>query len=328
MDKQQKENKQSMTKKPSRFGHFLIFFLIIILFAGIGSFTWQNYQLQKQNSQQIKNLQNAIQNIQQNINQQNENITNVQQTMQNFIATSSRSAKDWVVPEIEYLINSADINLRFNHNIPATIKLLQAADKRAEKLSDPALIDLRTALANDINALSAAPKVDTYGIALQIDAFSNQIMQVPVTPNALPQQSTRLKTQNLNTDKTFWEKLSKQSLQKLQHILIIKHHSQKIEPLLPEEQIYLKENIRLLLEQAKIGVLHRNIKIYAFSLKRAQQLITVCFENNLSAVQNVLDALQNLQKINVNPPMPNISASIRAAQKAAREISISEGTAS
>ena len=101
--------------------------------------------------------------------------------------------------------------------------------------------------------------------------------------------------------------------QKLENIIVIRHLDQPMPPLPTlEQQVYLKQNIKFMLEQAEWAVLHRESQIYNSTLQRANKMVNVYLAHNLSELNNIEQTLQKLQKININAPMPNLSRSIQA----------------
>ena len=280
-----------MTKKPAKKtpkvkGAVKIIFHVIILLIIIGSLVfigWQNYQLQNK----TQNLQTAIQQIQ------------IQRPV------------SWVLPQIDYIVQVANINLTINKDIPSSLNLLQTADKHLAKLNDPTFIPIRQALANDINTLQATPQVDIAGTISKIAALSEQIANLPITPSMPPKKAS--KTPPAKIPQSLWQQFWQVTGQKLKNIIVIRHLDHPMEPLPTlEQQVYLKQNIKFMLEQAEWAVLHRQSQIYNSALKRADQMLNVYLAHNLSELNNVEQTLQNLQKININPPMPDISQSIQS----------------
>jgi uroporphyrin-3 C-methyltransferase len=275
------------SKKPKIAIKIIFHLIILIIFVGCLVFLgWQNYQLQNK----TQSLQIALQKVQE------------------------QKPSDWVLPEIDYLIRVANINLHINRDIPVALNLLQTADKRLAILNNPAFIPIRQTLTNDIRTLQAAPKIDTAGTISQIAALSQQIENISITPKMLTKQKEKTSPKiKIKTQQSLWQRFWQVTGQKLKDIIIIRHLEQPIEPLPTlEQQVYLKQNIEFMLEQAEWAVLHRDSQIYNSALKRAEQMIHVYLAHNLSELNNVSQTLQKLQKININPPMPDISQSIQA----------------
>jgi uroporphyrin-III C-methyltransferase len=229
----------------------------------------------------------------------------------------SNAGTNIALPQIEYLIKLANIDLTLNNNIPLAIRALQTADNAAAKLSDPAIVGLRRALQHDIGALQAATVVDVPGIMMRLDNVSDQVANLPIIPEALPkaaeQNSAKQNIEPAVPPQSMWQKFYHFTLAKLSNIIVIQHHEQPVPALLSaSEQIYLAQNIQLLLDQAKWSVLYDDADIYSQSLVRANKMVKIYFSHNQTVVDKLSNELQDLQKINLKPTIPDISMSIKA----------------
>jgi len=302
-------------KTKSSLGKALIVIIIILMFLlCLGLIGWQNYQL--------LNLQTTLQQTQTNLKQQSSIIQSNQSNLQHVMKLISHDTIGWALLETNYLIKLADINLTINDNVPLAIKLLQTADNRIAALTDPSLIPLRRALTNDINTLQSTPKVDVWGIILRIETLNNQIGQTAIISNSFtkPKEHIVKQTETKVAPKLSWRNLWQVSLQKLKNIFVIRHQKDVPQPLLSlEQQVYLRQKIQLLLEQAQWAVMHKQPKIYHLCLQNVNKLVNVYFAHNQQAVQNISQVVEELQKIDIKPATPNISASIRAIHEAQQQ---------
>ncbi len=285
--------------------------IIILILLGLGALGWQAYNNQKQ----LNVLQTDVEQTQTSLTQQTNSLQTTQNKLADFAEKSTYSNKQWVLAEVKYLINLADINLATETGTKTAIKLLQMADKHIISQHDLALNDLHRALVSDITNLQAAPTVDISGIIIRINAINNQVSQIKFIPKTI-QEPQELALQDQN--KSLWHRIYHNTLTILQNIFVLRHHDTQIQPILTNvEQEYLLQNIDLTLGQAKWAVLHRKPKIYMAALQKTTQLIKYGFSHNIDAVQNILKTLQELQNVNVSPAVPNIDASKQQIAKVA-----------
>ena len=80
----------------------------------------------------------------------------------------------------------------------------------------------------------------------------------------------------------------------------------------PDQQLFLQQNLRLQLEAARISLLRGNQALYDTSLQTASQLLRDHFDGSDTGVQNYLEQIDKLAKLNVRPELPDISASLMA----------------
>jgi uroporphyrin-3 C-methyltransferase len=231
----------------------------------------------------------------------------------------SHAGTNIALPQIEYLIKIANINLTINNNIALAIRALQTADNTAAKLPDPAIINLRHALQHDIGALQAAAVLDIPGALMRLDNVSDQIANLSVIPEALPQPTETTATQQkpeLSANASIWQKFYYYTVDKLSHIIVIQRREPTVQPMLlsASEQVYLAQSVQLLIAEAKWSVLHSRSDIYSQTLVRADKLVKAYFAHNQNEADKISKELQELQKIDLQPKIPDISMSIQAIE--------------
>lgn len=300
----QEQNVATESKKCSlkcKLVHLIAALLIVI---GFSYFAWQNYQIKHLLATQTQQLSQQIQ----------------QQSSEKISLKTETSNPSWDLLEVQYLIRLADIHLSITKNIPQSIQLLTLADNRLATLiaSNPNLVMVRQALADNISALKLITVVDQVGIILKINALSDQIDKLPMPslPSKLAEPQHQVYIPATRTSQTFWQKFETASWEQLQNIIIVKHHEQPIIPILSEEQqIDLLQRIQLALNQAEWAVLHKQSTVYQASLQKVITLTNRYFSNAPSIANNIIASVKELQVIELNPKIPDISSSLQAIDK-------------
>lgn len=272
----------------------------------------------KETGKKVSSLQIQIQNMQKNLDQFRQATIDWQAQVQQKIASQPMAAdqSSWTLSEVNYLVQLANYQVTFSKDVMTAITLLQTADQRLASLSNPNFNQVRTVLAAALAALQAVPKVDTAGLLARINALQIQATQLPLlvpTSIVMPKEDSQ-KTQP--STKSDWRMSLKKSWESLQKLIVIRHHDQPIAPLLPQEQqIYLQQNLQLLLQQAQWAVLQRQETVYQSSLQQARMWVATYFTGNAAATQAMLQAIQELQQINVQPKTPDISNVLQVLQR-------------
>lgn len=247
------------------------------------------------------NVVNSLRNLQQQQQQQ-------QQALQQLQQMAAGNQNYWLLAEINYLVQLAEYTLHFTQDIPSAIKLLQAADERATQVNS---LDLRQLLAKNILTLQNIPPLDLAGITSRLNSLQQQIMQLPLRLPHTPAQVPGSNTSNSN-NLSPWQQALHSSWHTLQTLIVVRRTDQTIEPLLPEIQLaYLQQNLQLLLLQAQIAALRGQATSYQNSLQQAKNQITRYFAINALVTQSTLQTLLALQKINVQPTLPDLSGLIQ-----------------
>ena len=352
---------QSITKKPRTSAYFWLLLGLPALFAVIvvSWFGWQQWQimltdlerieylnieleahLKQANSQSIitsnrelehlenrKELSQQVINLQLQVNAQGARITEL----------GSTTRTDWYLSEAAYLARLASQRLQTERGTKNPLALLQKVDSILVEIDEGGMLAVRAAIAVDITALRLAGEIDIEGIVLELNALAVQIDELPmiqlsVNSSASNQDSDDNGLANLVVDESLsqrWSALIDEFTQSLGQLVQVKQRLQPIERVLSaSEESVVRNNVRLLLQQAANAALREQQSIYDLSLKRAQQWLTQYFQMN-SSVEVVKDRLIKLSVEQVVQELPFIDGSVNALEAfmIVRQSNLVEGSA-
>jgi uroporphyrin-3 C-methyltransferase len=352
---------QSITKKPLTSAYFWLLLGLPALFAVIvvSWFGWQQWQimladlerieylnveldahLKQANSQSIitsnrelehlenrKELSQQVINLQLQVNAQGARITEL----------GSTTRTDWYLSEAAYLARLASQRLQTERGTKNPLALLQKVDSILVEIDEGGMLAVRAAIAADITALRLAGEIDIEGIVLELNALAVQIDELPmiqlsVNSSASNQDSDDNGLANLVVDESLsqrWSALIDEFTQSLGQLVQVKQRLQPIERVLSaSEESVVRNNVRLLLQQAANAALREQQSIYDLSLKRAQQWLTQYFQMN-SSVEVVKDRLIKLSVEQVVQELPFIDGSVNALEAfmIVRQSNLIEGSA-
>lgn len=236
-------------------------------------------------------------------------------------AGRSTSEADWRLAEAQYLLRLANQRVLMEQRPEGALTLLRSADKVLADLDDVSLYGLRQALAQDIAKLEAVPKLDVEGTYLRLAALIEQSRELPTLSleqqRQLPDMLKEITPDAV--DETLQQDIQSalgRAMSSLESLVVIQQHDRAVEPLLsPEQGHYLRQNLQLLLEQAQLALLRQQQVIYETSLSRSIELIGRYFDAANSATQALSQALEQLNRLQVAPKMPNINGSLDKLQQ-------------
>ena len=352
---------QSITKKLRTSAYFWLLLGLPALFAVIvvSWFGWQQWQimltdlerieylnveldahLKQANSQSIitsnrelehlenrKELSQQVINLQLQVNAQGARIAEL----------GSTTRTDWYLSEAAYLARLASQRLQTERGTKNPLALLQKVDSILVEIDEGGMLAVRAAIAADITALRLAGEIDIEGIVLELNALAVQIDELPmiqlsVNSSASNQDSDDNGLANLVVDESLsqrWSALIDEFTQSLGQLVQVKQRLQPIERVLSaSEESVVRNNVRLLLQQAANAALREQQSIYDLSLKRAQQWLTQYFQMN-SSVEVVKDRLIKLSVEQVVQELPFIDGSVNALEAfmIVRQSNLVEGSA-
>ncbi|MFM5317126.1 uroporphyrinogen-III C-methyltransferase [Aeromonas veronii] len=212
---------------------------------------------------------------------------------------NDKRPNDWMLAESEYLVRMAGRKLWLEHDLVSAITLLGNADERIAALNDPSLMPIRKALAEDIAKLKGMPRIDREGLTLKLAALSDQIELLPLSTVSMPEAKAE-PDQAVSTNPDEWESnLKKNWVKFTENFITIRRRDGAVEALLsPQQEIFLRENLKTKLLQAQLSVYREQQALYEDSLDKAQRWLTQYFDTDNSAtryIQGEIDKLKGEQ---------------------------------
>ena len=301
--------------------------IAIALAAGIGLYNWGKHQsatqsatlealegqltaLQQQQQTQKTDLENIIK--QQGgaldaAKREQENLTRQLDEVQQKVATiSGTDAKTWLLAQSDFLVKLAGRNLWSDQDVTTAAALLKSADASLADMNDPSLIAARRAITEDIASLSAVSQVDYDGIILKLNQLSNQVDNLRLADNDNDSAPMDSDDTELSSTLSEW----RQNLVKSWHsfmdsFITIRRRDDTAVPLLaPNQDIYLRENIRSRLLVAAQAVPRHQNETYKQSLDNVSTWVRAYYDTEDAATKSFLETLDALSQQNITMDVP------------------------
>lgn len=306
--------------------HMLFALLIVAGIGGGGYFLWHSLQDIRQQlatstastRQQLATLAARTDQLEQHVNHAlPENIQTLQAQQQSLEeavgklrSEAGNDSRIWDAEEIAALLQIANDRLYLEKEIASSLAALEAADRHLRTLKNPSLLDVRRLLAEEIAALRSIANPDITGMALALGTLIEGIDRLPIANASLMEQN-----ESAAAAETGWRGVLHDLWKELKSLVVIKHHGEADRPLLaPDERYFLRQNLRLNLESARIALLRHDGRPYQQALRSAQEWITLYFDNDAPATAATLQELARLQRIDIAPSLPDISGSLNVLQ--------------
>ena len=231
----------------------------------------------------------------------------------------------WLANEAAFLVRLSAQRLLTSRDIAAAEALLTNADALLSEVDDPRFDLSRRALASDLAALAAAPRLDAVGLYARFSALIEQAERLQVGSRR-PEAEMTSEPDNswLGRAEAGW----RAAMAKLSSYLVIHSRSDDMAGLLtPDWENLVRQNIRMSLEQAQIAGLSANQALYAHAVGRAADSIALYAEHDPDRVAAMATELDALGTLNVAPEVPDLLASRAALADAIRSIDGDEAAA-
>ena len=234
---------------------------------------------------------------------------------------NSFSANDhdsWLRAEAQYLLRLANQRLIMAQDVVSAQALLDSADAIIKELDDAGLYDVRAAIAAEQAALRAVPKIDVEGIYLRLSALIEQADRLVIFQ--LPEQEEQPEPEYADDWQVRLERGYEEATRKLSDYIVIRRRDVPMHALMdPQWEGLVRQNLRMLLEQAQVALLSGNQTLYEESLERSQHWVSLFFESDEAAARAMASEIDQLSSLTVETSMPDLSRSLRALDEAMQE---------
>ena len=247
-----------------------------------------------------------------------------QAALENLYQELARNRDDWVLADAEHSITLAVQQLQLAGNVPAAIVALQAADARLARVDRPHFVLLRKALNRDLERLKALPFVDLSGMSLRLENMVAGVDALPLAADSRPRPEAPAPQAAaadgnagllLTLGRELWDEF--RALLRIQRL-------DRPEPVLlpPEQNFFLRENLKLRLLNARLALFAREQWSFRNDLKQAQQVLERYFDTREKSVQGVQAALKQLLATDIVIDLPNLNETLTAMRnsKASKEV--------
>ncbi len=226
--------------------------------------------------------------------------------------------QDWLLAEAQYLLRLANQRLIMADDVVAAKALLSSADSILKELDEVTLYEVRAAVAADLAAVRAVPRRDVQGMYLSLAALIEQADKLVIFQ--MPEKAQR----ELVEPAEDWQGRLLQgyetALLKLSDYIIIRRRDVPIEALMdPQWEGLVRQNLRMLLEQAQVALLSGNELLFRESLERARHWVSEFFVSDEAAAKALADEISVLQEARIAVSMPDISRSLAAVDAALKQ---------
>lgn len=315
--------------KPALF-YALLAALLLVMAAGF-FVIWQQFVLRDQQQREFQQQVESTERSQEKLLQQSQQD---QQALQALLQAqmvqfdlrieklNSGDRSDWLLAETEYLLRLANQYATLAHDARSAETLLANADEVMKELeksiaAGKAVVNIRRKIASERAALRLHSELDRENLYLQLEALIRQVDQVAVVDlGSMPKKAPIAEEDVMRHEQSISSRIMSsllRALEKMGAYIRLQHHDREIGPLLsPDEQQYLKQNLRLRLEQAEIALLQQHQTVYVTSLNDARGWIEKYYVIDPALKNKWLMELDVYSKKNIEEPLPDISGSLTA----------------
>ncbi|MFZ7158717.1 uroporphyrinogen-III C-methyltransferase [Avibacterium gallinarum] len=245
--------------------------------------------------QQITSLQNQV-----------KNLSNAQKTAQ---------PNDWLLSEADFLLNNALRKLVLDNDVDTAVSLLKVADETLSKVSDPRAMQVRSAINADLKQLLSVNNIDQNAIMQRLSQLANNVDELTVLNVNFDDPNPA--NEKLSGSWEDWkENAEKSATSFLNHFIRVTPKNAESKALLaPNQDIYLRENIRLRLQLAIMAVPRQQNDLYKQSLETVASWVRSYFDTNTEVAKTFLNEVDELAEQSIYVDVPTQLSSLNMLDK-------------
>ena len=274
--------------------------------------TTQLAQLESAN----KATQNKIAQVEELINAKSHELVGLQSQINKVSAqANAQQPTDWLFSEADFLLNNALRKLVLDNDVDTAVSLLKLADETLAKVNNSQSAAIRSAINQDLKQLLSVAGVDQNAVMQKLSQLANMVDELPVLDVNFDDDQNATKLSDSLSD---WaENAEKSATSFLNHFIRIspKHGTDRKELLAPNQDIYLRENIRLRLQLAIMAVPRQQNELYKQSLEAVASWIRSYFDTNAEVTQSFLKSVDELSEVSIYVDVPSQLQSLSMLDK-------------
>ena len=298
---------------------FTLLSIIILYFIFINNYKNISVSEKKINSiyevvQDIERKNNIIQSEYEKItDQQQINSLSIKSLIERFEyeiknnnLTPELQNKDWLLAELEYLINLANTLYMLNENTQLTIIAYEQALYKLQNTRISGFENIKASIENELNALNLSiisSQEDKLNI---IEKIIDQINLLPIMENS------KSNNNNISLNLSWSQNFANEIKKRFQNIIIIKDYSSKNDLTSPKPaDIVITAELRKMLYASKIAILNNRTEIYNELLINIIEWIKAYYDLDADKIIEILDLLEEALGNNSQYKKPDISKSLK-----------------
>ncbi|EDK13002.1 heme biosynthesis-like protein [Haemophilus influenzae] len=285
--------------------------------ADLSSNNTNNNKRLTQLEQGLKTAQENIAQLEQLIVSKTGEIASLQTQMKQINQlTIAQQPSDWLFSEADFLLNNALRKLVLDNDVDTAVSLLKLADEALVKVNNSQANEIRSAINQDLKQLLSLSSVDQNAVMQKLSQLANTVDELQALNVNFDETSKN--NDKLSNNITDWQQnIEKSATSFLNHFIRIspKQNSNKKELLAPNQDIYLRENIRLRLQLAIMAVPRQQNELYKQSLEAVSSWVRSYFDTNSEVTQNFLKLVDGLSDTSIYVDVPEQLKSLTLLDK-------------
>lgn len=228
------------------------------------------------------------------------------------LSANNETDREWKLLEAHYLIGIANQKLLLEGDVATAISQLQLADRALIDSGSSSVFAVRQAVAADLQALRGVEVLDREGIYLRLDNLLAAMEGIDLLNSMRTEFENRRDAESaplaLGSDANSY---LDSSLEFLGSIFVWRKWDETPQAMLaPGQDDLIRQNLRLMLEQAQLALLMRDNGLFRQAMAKSKDWFQRYAVTESTEGQALMTELDMLASIDVDPLLPALSQSL------------------
>jgi uroporphyrin-III C-methyltransferase len=236
--------------------------------------------------------------------------------LEDLIQSLSRSRDENLVLDIESSLRLAQQQAQLTSSLEPLLGALKTAQARLQRASNPRLINIQRAIERDLELVKSVQITDLPGMLLVIDEIVALADEIPLANELIRPAVNPSKLENANLDaaqSAWWKTLLDRVLVEARGLLRVSRiDSPEAALLAPEQGYFLRENLKLKLLNARLGLLARQNDAARADMQAVSAILKKYFDPGARKTQQAIQLLDKAQSLSKGNPIPRLDGSLAA----------------
>lgn len=236
-------------------------------------------------------------------------MSTIESSVASLAGISAGARETFLLAEAEYYMQIANAQLQLANNPRLASLALSMADERVIQLSNPALTDVRRALADELAALAVMDKPDIEGAILTLASLARVVESLPLASATESDDETQ---EELDPDAGAVDRAWASVKDAMSGLVKVTPPEQaKLALLSPDAAYFLHNNIALQLQSARLALLRGEQAIFEQTLDDTSSLLSDYFDGDSAQVVSAQQTIAEIRNTVFTTAVPDISESLQ-----------------
>lgn len=219
----------------------------------------------------------------------------------------------WSRAEAMFLLELGQRRLALDRDVQTAIVALESADARLAALRDQSTAPVRQQIARELTALRAVRQPDTVGVLSRLASAEEAAAHLPIKGVLAAERRT---TDRAALPEGMFARAWAMTRNAFANLIIIRAVDDQAGSIVTSDEAQVRrQHLQLLLFAARTAVARHDETAYREALAGARQWLGQFFELANPDAQALLEQIQQLEPVDIDPQLPDISGSSRALQR-------------